>query len=477
MITKKIFLYSICLFVGFSSLAAAQDSDPLKYGSQYEGKRQDEAMQKFRENRLGQFIHWGLYAIPGGEWNGKIYPGAAEWLKAWADVPMEEWSKLINQWDPDQFDADKWARMAKDAGFKYMTVTTKHHEGFCLWPSKYTQFDVDSAPNKTDIIGELIDAYTKVGIDVYFYYSILDWHHPDWRYDIKSEEDRQAFERYKTYVNNQLTELVKRYPEVKGFWFDGTWDKSVKKNGKWTLEIQQMLKSLKPGMIVNSRLRADDRGSRHFDSNGNLMGDYESGYERRLPAFGEDTVVTTRDWEAVMTLPNNQWGYHKDWSLSHVKSTNEILEWITHAVAMGGNMLVNTGPTPKGTIRPEEKKRLEAIGEWIDVNGEAIYAGDYLGWEKQDWGYYIADQHSNEVYAVVFNVPITHKITVATPKEVSVQKAMPLDRLNQPLEITEKDADAVFLHLPRKTFDAPYVIKLKVSEEDDSKGTYREAKT
>src|SRR5699024_1474217 len=95
MITKKIFLYSICLFVGFSSLAAAQDSDPLKYGSQYEGKRQDEAMQKFRENRLGQFIHWGLYAIPGGEWNGKIYPGAAEWLKAWADVPMEEWSKLI----------------------------------------------------------------------------------------------------------------------------------------------------------------------------------------------------------------------------------------------------------------------------------------------------------------------------------------------------------------------------------------------
>src|SRR5699024_1319147 len=145
----------------------------VKYGSQDEGKRQDEAMQKFRENRLGQFIHWGLYAIPGGEWNGKIYPGAAEWLKAWADVPMEEWSKLINQWDPDQFDADKWARMAKDAGFKYMTVTTKHHEGFCLWPSKYTQFDVDSAPNKTDIIGELIDAYTKVGIDVYFYYSIL----------------------------------------------------------------------------------------------------------------------------------------------------------------------------------------------------------------------------------------------------------------------------------------------------------------
>src|SRR5699024_11346929 len=135
------------------------------------------------------------------------------------------------------------------------------------------------------------------------------------------------------------------------------------------------------------------------------MGDYESGYERRLPAFGEDTVVTTRDWEAVMTLPNNQWGYHKDWSLSHVKSTNEILEWITHAVAMGGNMLVNTGPTPKGTIRPEEEKRLEAIGEWIDVNGEASYAGDYLVWEKKDWGYYIADEHSNEVYAVVFNVP------------------------------------------------------------------------
>src|SRR5699024_5905109 len=110
MIPKKIFLYSFYLMFGLTSLAAAQGADILKYGSQYEGKRQDKAMQQFRENRLGQFVHWGLYAFPGGEWNGKVYPGAAEWLKAWADVPMEEWSELINRWDPDQFDADKWAR-------------------------------------------------------------------------------------------------------------------------------------------------------------------------------------------------------------------------------------------------------------------------------------------------------------------------------------------------------------------------------
>ncbi|MCW9707991.1 alpha-L-fucosidase [Fodinibius salsisoli] len=466
----------IAVFVTISTVHG-QENESLKYGSQYEGKRQDEAMQKFRENRLGQFIHWGLYAIPGGKWDGKIYPGAAEWLQSWADVPPEEWSKLINQWNPDEFDAQEWAHMAKEAGFKYMTVTTKHHEGFCLWPSEYTDFDVASAPNKTDIMGELIDAYTKVGIDVYFYYSILDWHHPDWRYDIKSEEDEQAFERYKTYVDNQLTELVERYPEVKGFWFDGTWDKSVKKNGKWTLEIQQMLKSLKPGMIVNSRLRADDHGSRHFDSNDKLMGDYESGYERRLPSFREDTIVTTRDWEAVMTVPENQWGYHQDWSVSHVKSTNEVLEWITHSVAMGGNMLVNIGPKPDGTIRQQEKTLMKEIEQWMDINGEAIYAGDYLGWEKQDWGYYIADQKTNEVYALVFNVPVTQKITVATPEGISIEEAHPLKDESESLKISEKGPNEVFIHLPQPMFEAPYVIKLKVSGKDGSKGTYRKAKT
>lgn len=434
----------------------------LKYGSQYEGRRQDPAMKDWRDNRLGQFIHWGLYAIPGGVWEGKVYSRAAEWLPAWADISPDEWTELVNKWNPENFDAERWAQMAKEAGFKLMVITTKHHDGFCLWPSKYTKFDVASAPNKIDIIGELIDAYTEVGIDVHFYYSIIDWHHPDYRSAIESKEDKKAFEQYKTFVMNQLKELVKRYPKVKGFWFDGTWISSVKNHGKWTLEIQQMLRSLKPGIIVNS-FRADGKGSRHFDSNGNLMGDYLGTYEQKVPDFYEDKYVTELDWQASISIPYGTWGYHKYWGRAgHIKSTNEVLKRIVLSVAMGGNILVNFGPKPDGTFRKKERVVMEELGEWMDVNGEAIYAGTYLDWEKQPWGYYIADLKTDEVYAVVFNVPIIQKITVATPEGVSIAKAIPLNNRGMTLTISEKASDEVFIHLPKSMFERPYVIKLKV---------------
>ena len=137
----------------------------LKYGADRLGKRQDPAMQKFRENRLGAFIHWGLYAIPGGEWNNKTYHGAAEWLKAWAKVPTTDWLELMKQWNPQQFDAKKWAKMAKEMGVKYVKITTKHHEGFCLWPSKYTEYTVANTPYKKDILGEVVkSASTYISI-------------------------------------------------------------------------------------------------------------------------------------------------------------------------------------------------------------------------------------------------------------------------------------------------------------------------
>ena len=318
-------------------LLPAEQEISLKYGAERLGKRQDADMKRFRDNRLGAFIHWGLYAIPGGEWNGEMYGGAAEWLKAWAKVPADEWLKLMEQWNPTRFNPKAWAKMAKKMGVKYVKITTKHHEGFCLWPSKYTQYTVAQTPYKKDILGEMVKAYNDEGIDVHFYFSVLDWSHPDYRYDIKSEEDEIAFARFLEFTDNQLKELATRYPTVKDFWFDGTWDASIKKNGWWTAHVEQMLKEMLPGVTVNSRLRADDYGKRHFDSNGHLMGDYESAYERRLSDPVKDLKVTRWDWEACMTVPENQWGYHKDWSLSYVKTPLEVLERIVHAVSMGGN--------------------------------------------------------------------------------------------------------------------------------------------
>lgn len=298
---KRILITVIVLVVSLQTISA--QGKTLKYGAQTTVRRTDSAMAKWRANRLGQFIHWGLYAIPGGVWNGKTYAYAAEFLKSSAHLSSATWDSLIYAFNPVKFDAKAWAKMDKAMGVKYMTITTKHHEGFCLWPSKYSDFTVANTPFKRDILQELVDAYTAEGIDVNFYYSVLDWHHPDWRYDLKSEADSIAFARYLDFAKNQLAELAQRYPKVKGFWFDGTWDKSVMKNGKWTYEVEVMLKQLIPGAIVNSRLRADDYGKRHRDSNGELMGDYESGYERRLPS-PYDTSVLKTDWEACMTIPD-----------------------------------------------------------------------------------------------------------------------------------------------------------------------------
>lgn len=445
----------------------------LHYGANRLGKRPDQAMQKFRENRLGAFIHWGLYAIPGGEWEGKVYNGAAEWLKSWAKVPADEWLQLMQQWNPEKFNAKRWAQMAKEMGVKYVKITTKHHEGFCLWPSQFTKYTVANTPYKKDILGELVKAYNDAGIDVHFYFSVMDWSHPDWRYDLKNEEDEKAFQRFLTFTDNQLKELATRYPTVKDFWFDGTWDASIKKNGWWTAHVERMLKDLIPGVTVNSRLRADDYGKRHFDSNGHLMGDYESAYERRLPDPVKDLQVTKWDWEACMTIPENQWGYHKDWSLSYVKNPVEVLERIVHAVSMGGNMVVNFGPQPDGDFRAEEKELAKVIGKWTARNGECIYACDYAGWEKQDWGYYTAKD--NHVYMVVFNRPYSGQLTAKTPKGTQIIKASLLNGEN--IKVTETARNEYNVSTPKHEFNEPFVIKLKINSSESTTNKYREALT
>ena len=474
LITVLLTLLAVCASAQkqFSVLPADQEI-LLKYGADRLGKRQDEDMRRFRDNRLGAFIHWGLYAIPGGEWNGKVYSGAAEWLKSWAKVPSEEWLKLMEQWNPDKFDARAWARMAKRMGVRYVKITTKHHEGFCLWPSEYSDYTVARTPYGKDILGELVKAYNDEGIDVHFYFSVMDWSHPDYRHDIKSEEDAVAFERFLKFTDNQLKELATRYPTVKDFWFDGTWDASIKKNGWWTAHVERMLKEMLPGVTINSRLRADDYGKRHFDSNGHLMGDYESGYERRLPDPVKDLKVIKWDWEACMTIPENQWGYHKDWSLSYVKTPLEVLERIVHAVSMGGNMVVNFGPQPNGDFRPEEKELAEAIGKWMKDYGECVYGCDYAGWDKQAWGYYT--RKGKDVYMIVFNPPYSRHLTVKTPKGVKITNGILLK--GKELPVRETARNEYIVDMPAKDPSGPFVIKLQTVESDGTTDSYRDALT
>lgn len=460
---------SLLMVLSLSGGLFAQNSQKdVKYG-QYNGlPRQDEAMKKWRANRFGQFIHWGLYAVPGGVWEGKTYPGAAEWLPNWAKISADTWENLVHDFSIEDYDPKEWAAMAKDMGVKYVTITTKHHDGFCLWPSKYTDFDIEATPYKKDLLGEFVKAYTKAGIDVNFYYSVLDWHHKGWRFDIKTKEDAKAFDTLKEFTKNQLLELIEMYPEVKGFWFDGTWDASWKKSGQFSYELEKAMKEKSPGLIVNSRMRADEYGSRHFDSNGVLMGDYESGYERRLPEPW-NTEVLKRDWECCMTIPENQWGYHKDWSLSHVKSSMELVEMMVQCVSQNGNFLLNFGPTDHGDIRPEERLIAKEIGRWMKLNHEAIYRCGPSGLQKQDWGYYTQNEHTGKVYMHVFNTPVSGKYKIKLNKGQTLKSAGLMSEQDKKLQIEQISRYEYFVLPEKGSFGKPFVIVLDIEDKASGK--------
>lgn len=337
-------------------------------------------MKGWRDDRFGLFIHWGLFSILGGYWNGKYYSYAAEWIKASANISNNDYEQLIHKFNPVHFNAADWAKMAKQLGVRYVTMVPKHHEGFCMWDSKYTNYDLNSTPYKGDILGSLAKALQKEGIDFNLYYSILDWENPNYRSEIKSPADLAAMERYVQYMKNQLAELLHKYPSIKGFWFDGEWEKSWTSHPEFGAEISDYLKKLRPNIIINNRLRVLPSGKTNHNADGTPTGDYDSSYERRLPK-----ADVPFDWEACMTIPENQWGYAKTWN-GHIKTPAEILDMLVQCTSLGGNFMLNFGPKPDGTFRKEEWNMVNAIGPWMHTHGQAIYGCGYPGLAKPAWG-------------------------------------------------------------------------------------------
>jgi alpha-L-fucosidase len=430
---KKTLFLSILLCAVFSLHGLAQSAEkkmkiPLKHGAHRTGKRTDADMQRWREYGLGQFIHWGVYAIPGGQWNGKTYTGAAEWIRSWSEMPKNEYDNLYKQFNPTKFDARQWAKQAKQMGAKYMIFTTKHHDGFCMWPSKYTDYTIANTPCKKDIVKEIVDAYNAEGIDVYLYFSIIDWHHPGYQagaavtnndrlnwagyVPFAKEENIARYETFKEFTRNQLIELLANYPLIKGLWFDGTWEGAWMKEAAWADKLATELREMHPGLIIGSRFRADEYGNRHIDANGDLIDDYDQRFERSLP--NNLTEAGSNDWDCVMTIPENQWGYHRDWSLSYVKTPYDLIEMTVKANSLNGNLVINFGPDGEGNIRPEETKIAKSIGDWMAVNGDAVYGVHHSELEKQDWGY--STQKGDVIYLTVFNKPVNNLLRVKVPQ-------------------------------------------------------------
>jgi alpha-L-fucosidase len=322
----------------------------------------DDRMSWWREARFGMFIHWGLYSILAGEWGGR--DDYAEWIRNNAHIPLDEYDRLVQRFNPVRFDADQWVGMAKDAGMKYLTITSKHHDGFCLFDSKRTDFCVRSTPFKRDILQELAAASRRQGIRQCWYHSIMDWHHPDylprrdWEAEIRPVAGAKVA-RYVDHLHAQVAELLTNYGDIGVMWFDGQWE------GTWTHELGRALyakcRALQPSVIVNNRVE----GWSPIPIT-DPLGDFRTP-EQEVPATGWPGV----DWESCITM-NRNWGYNaKDHDF---KSVARLIGLLVETASKGGNLLLNVGPKADGAFPEESVERLKAIGAWMRVNGSAIYS-------------------------------------------------------------------------------------------------------
>jgi alpha-L-fucosidase len=422
-----------------SALGSAGDKDALC---------KNERMEWWREARFGMFIHWGLYAVPAGEWKGEKIPGIGEWIMERAKIPVSEYEPLTKQFNPVKFDAVQWVQIAKNAGMKYIVITSKHHDGFCLWDSKYTDYDVmDATPFKRDILGELAAECKKQGIRLCFYHSIMDWHHPDAqapffpKYNDTSKSNPN-FDRYvEYYMKGQLKELVQNYGPVGIMWFDGEWIKDWTREMGW--DMFEYCLSLQPDTIVNNRVGNGRQGMRGLSKSDEFAGDYGTP-EQEIPATG----LPGLDWETCMTM-NDTWGfksYDENW-----KSREDLLHKLVDIASKGGNFLLNVGPTAEGLIPGPSVERLAAIGQWMNLNSESIYGTTASPLGEVPWGRCTAKP--GKLYLHVFDWPANGKLEVSGIKN-KVKKAYLLtDKKQAKLSVTSTGAEKIVISVPSKAAD------------------------
>jgi alpha-L-fucosidase len=354
------------------------------------------------------FIHWGVYSIPAGEWKGEPVEGISEWIQSKGQIPAADYAVLEDQFNPIQYDADEWVRLANNAGMKYIVITSKHHDGFCLWDSAQTDWDIASTPYKKDLLKPLAEACEKHGVKLCFYHSIMDWKHPD--YDLKKpwrgnvDNPAPDMDAYTAYMKAQLKELLTSYGDIGVLWFDGEWEKS------WTHErgedLDDYLRAIQPSLIINNRIDVGRQGYKGMNKEGDFRGDFGTP-EQEIPHTGFPGV----DWESCMTM-NTSWGFKK--SDDQWKSTEMLIRNLVDITSKGGNYLLNVGPTAEGLIPSPSIERLQEMGAWMVVNSESIHGTSASTLPELDWGRCTIKRagKTTTLYLHVFNWPADGKLVV-----------------------------------------------------------------
>lgn len=352
----------------------------------------------FTQDRFGMFIHWGLYALPARH----------EWVKSREKIVDEDYQIYFDHFDPDLYDPKAWAAAAKNAGMKYVVLTTKHHDGFCLWDSQQTDYKVTNTPYGKDLVGPYVQAFRDAGLRVGFYYSLIDWHHPDFAIDTfhpyrdHSEEEiaklneGRDITRYAAYMREQVRELLSAYkPDI--IWYDFSYPGRDyrglpgKGHEQWESDkLEALTRELCPNIIINNRL--------DLPSSADIYTPEQFQPREWIHVDGKPVV-----WEACQTF-SGSWGYHRDETTW--KSPEQLIEMLVNTVSCGGNLLMNVGPTGRGTFDKRAEDALVVYGEWLTLHGRAIYGCTQSEFTAPQGCRFT--QNGDRLYLHVFNWPFRH---------------------------------------------------------------------